>query len=769
MFHNFTDRSAALVEPSRKQLLQQPAAPRQRTGWPGPGPIDLAVHDRPHSSANLEWWYVNSHLRVAGGAEFSLFAAFFRVRSGKDGATGQDWFTHYLTWALTDVQTKKYHGTVLLDPAAPQLVLRNLDEERGDEDPRLCRALREVFARGQAPLPDQVLRRPALVALDRLSLDLDGNRLERRRDGSYALDLWDDWLRAGCRLTFTPVKPAVRHGKDGYSMRSGGGREMFYYFIPRCTLAGTVSVDGQTFEVESGSAWYDHEFGSEGEVCDRPLNSQFSWNWLSAQLDDGTDLSVFEIVETNHPEVERHVILVGPQGARQVFKEASLEPLSTWRSCRTFQDYPDRWRLRVPDAQIDLTVEAEFPAQELVTTLSPPAFWEGRVKVQGLAAGRPVRGLGYIERTGFRQRKSFEDLLSAAGGETRRLLQALLPVGPTHSSEQGRRLIASDERAYYLDGVDLDVYARAVVRPIREVVDRAGKAWRSFGALACVDLVGGDTEKFRHYLAAPELLHVGSLIIDDVEDRSDVRRGGPACHKVHGEALAINAGSTCYFFAQLPFLQDNQPAAKMVRFYEAYFEGMRAAHAGQALDIVGLEALMPEVVESGDAALLERRLFAIHRLKSAVPPGTLARSMALLADGSEEQARCLGELFEAFGLAFQIIDDVLNLRGFANGLKTRGEDVTQGKVTAPLVKAMGRLPREQRRSLWATVASRPSDARTIAGVVETLDACGALDACERQARALVEAAWLPVGSLFPDSYAKVNLRAFSWFLLERHY
>src|SRR5262249_28920819 len=150
-------------------------------------------------------------------------------------------------------------------------------------------------------------------------------------------------------------------------------------------------------------------------------------------------------------------------------------------------------------------------------------------------------------------------------------------------------------------------------------------------------------------------LHVGSLIVDDVEDRSDVRRGGPACHKVHGEALAINAGNACYFFAQLPLLRDPLPPAKALRVYEAYFEAMRAAHAGEALDSAGLEGLMPEVVETGDGALLERRLFAIHRLKSAAPPGLLARMAALLGDGSAEQSKCLGELFEALGLAFQIV------------------------------------------------------------------------------------------------------------------
>lgn len=758
----FMARPNAATEPIREDF----APPRRlRPDWPGPGPIDLAVHDLPHASAGLEWWYVNSHLRAVGGAEFSLFASFFRVRSGKDEATGEDWFTHYLTWALTDVRAKKYHGTVLLDPAAPEIALRGLDKRV--QDPRLRGALREVFARGRAPLPDQVMTRPAVTALDRLSLDLDGNRLERHADGSYSLELRDERLSVGARLTFTPRKPAVRHGDDGVTL-IGSGQEMFYYFIPRCDVAGEVNLDGNAFEVESGSAWYDHEFGgSADESLDGPLSGDFSWNWLSAQLADGTDLSVFEIVPAERSGGECHVVVVEPDGTRLVLEGGSLEPLSTWTSSRTFQEYPDRWRLRIPGAGVDLTVTAEFPAQELVTVLSPPALWEGRVTVAGLVAGQPATGLGYLERTGFRQIACLDDFFAAVGRETRRSLQTLLPLAPT--PEQGLRLIASDERAYHLDGVDLGVYSGAVTRPIREVLDRGGKAWRSFGTLACIDLVGGDPEAFRHYLAVPELLHVGSLIVDDVEDRSDVRRGGPACHKVHGEALAINAGTACYFFAQLPMLADQLPPAKAVRIYEAYFEGMRAAHTGQALDLVGLEGLMPETVQTGDGVLLERRLLAIHRLKSGVAPGLFARIAALLGDATEEQAGCLGMLFEAFGLAFQIIDDVLNLRGFANDLKIRGEDVAEGKVTAPVVKAMNLLPIERRRSLWAMLSSKPDDPAVVAGVIDVLDECGALDACEDQARELIETAWQRVDALFPDSHVKVNLRAFSWFILDRHY
>ena len=196
---------------------------------------------------------------------------------------------------------------------------------------------------------------------------------------------------------------------------------------------------------------------------------------------------------------------------------------------------------------------------------------------------------------------------------------------------------------------------------------------------------------------------------------------------------------------------------------------MRAAHTGQAFDIESLGGLMPCVVDSGDGALLERRVLAIHRLKSAVPAGALARMAALIGGGTEEQSEGLGSLFESFGLAFQIIDDVLNLRGFDENRKSRGEDISQGKVTAPVAKAMGRLALDRRRELWSILGSKPTEAGRIRQAIDIIDGCGALDACESHARQLVETAWKAVDPLVPDSQFKVRLRAFGWFVLDRHY
>src|SRR5262249_21289463 len=144
-----------------------------------------------------------------------------------------------------------------------------------------------------------------------------------------------------------------------------------------------------------------------------------------------------------------------------------------------------------------------------------------------------------------------------------------------------------------------------------------------------------------------------------------------------------NAGNACYFLAMVPLQESQLPAATRVQIYEAYLEAMRAAHTGQAIDIDSIRDAVPDALRSGDGQQLWRRVMALHRLKSAVPPGALARAAALIGGGSAAQAEGLGHFLEALGLAFQIIDDVLNLRGFEHGRKTQAEDISEGKITAP--------------------------------------------------------------------------------------
>lgn len=750
----------------------RPPTDSRPTDWPAPGSIDLAVHDLPHASSTLEWWYVNSHLTVADGREFSLFAAFFRVRDGQHERP-EECYVHFLTWGFTDVSSGRFSAHTRLDPRAPEMALRDIDAQGIGEDERLTRALREVLAKHRVPLPDRLMTRTARVGRFRLDLDFDGNRFQKCDDGSYELYVVSDDQHEAARLRFTLDKPVVRHGDDGV-VRGVQGEDMFYYFSPRCRVEGELLVAGAWVDVATGSGWYDHEFGKPQQklaVGSQPdaLASKVAWNWVAAQLDNGYDVSAYDLFDSADPSVSygRWVIVVDPQGARAAYTEFSFEARQFWTSTKTFNEYPTRYRLVVPKARLSLDICATLPSQEIVTLLSPPGFWEGRVTVRGTKDGAQVCGRGFVERSGFNVARTADAFFASVGRETRRAIDALLPESMDEA--QAPVLMGGCNQADVFCNVDLEQYSRTVVRPIREIILRGGKAWRSYGVLACMDLVGGDSQPYAHWLALPELLHVGSLIIDDVQDDSDVRRGGPACHKLHGHALAINAGCTAYFLAQIPILRAGLPDALSVRIYEAYFDVQRAAHAGQALDIDGLARLMPEVADSGDGALLSARVLATHRLKSGAPAGAVARVAALVGGGTLEQAESLGRLFEAFGAAFQIIDDVLNLRGFEENRKQRGEDISAGKITAPVAKAMGLLARELRFELATILAAKPADRGTILRAVALIDGCGALEACERDARDLIESAWTQIEPVIPDSYFKVRLRAFGWFILDRSY
>ncbi len=741
--------------------------------WPGRGPIDLACHDLPHAAADTEWWYVNSHVRTSDGRTFGVFAAFFRIISAADEATGKVEYAHSYTWAISDVASARYVGESRVDQRAPELGLERIANGRGAKDDRLNRAMKEILERGAVPTPDRMFDGAVHVATDRLQVQYGSGSFEKQPDGTYRVRLAHHDKLTACDLVFAPEKQPIRHGDDGV-VRGNAGEQMFYYFIPRCAVTGTLTLDGESVAVESGQGWYDHEFGGYVEEAAAHAEGEgagirdLGWNWTAIQLDDGTDLTAYEILDVrSHETVGKWMISIAPDSTRTSIDDVTFTPVKAWTSHRTFHAYPTSWRLTAPSVGIDLTIEAAFPDQELITVISKPAFWEGRCTVRGTAYGREVTGLAYIERSGFENLDTLDDFFSAVGKEVRRSTAAALPLEPSH--EELRDLIASEELEHYMAGVDRPSMAATLIAPIREMVDRGGKSWRSYAALACCDVVGGDSRKFSQWLAMPELLHVGSLIVDDVQDKSTVRRGGPACHVTYGEPIAINSGTAAYFLTQNQLHSDELTADQKLRIYDLYFAAMRAGHAGQAIDLGGMAALMPRAVETGDSDTLVARILACHRLKTAAPAGCLARMGAVAGGGSDEQIAAVGEFFEAVGLAFQIMDDVLNLNGFKGNLKQRGEDISNGTVTLPIAIAMNRLPRDKREWLWRTLESKPTDAVTVAAAIEVVQTCGAIAACADLARDLVESGWRKAEPLLDPSLPRVMLRAFGWYVLERHY
>jgi geranylgeranyl diphosphate synthase type II len=178
-----------------------------------------------------------------------------------------------------------------------------------------------------------------------------------------------------------------------------------------------------------------------------------------------------------------------------------------------------------------------------------------------------------------------------------------------------------------------------------------------------------------------ELIHTYSLIHDDLPalDNDDLRRGRPTCHKVFGEAMAILAGDSLLTLAfqvlsQLPGLD---PARK-IRLIEELSTASGTVGGmigGQVLDIEG-EGRSPT------AELLE----SIHRAKTGALLKASVRMGAIYAGADEEQLGALSCYGEHIGLAFQIVDDILDVEQPSEALgKTAGKDAQQQKITFPAV------------------------------------------------------------------------------------
>lgn len=128
------DKTPVAVLTAPPAVAARPRLAAAPADWPGPGPIDLQLHDRPHASSTTEWWYLNAHLTDAGGRERSLFVSFFRRAIGYDEQAGRATYAHWIAWALCDPVERRYLLTSLLDRSAPEVGLRHLARDDGPYD-----------------------------------------------------------------------------------------------------------------------------------------------------------------------------------------------------------------------------------------------------------------------------------------------------------------------------------------------------------------------------------------------------------------------------------------------------------------------------------------------------------------------------------------------------------------------------------------------------------------------------------------------------------
>ena len=234
------------------------------------------------------------------------------------------------------------------------------------------------------------------------------------------------------------------------------------------------------------------------------------------------------------------------------------------------------------------------------------------------------------------------------------------------------------------DTVAIDQFSE----PARDLIRRGGKRWRPLFMMLTAKMLGGDTALAlaERLVSLVELPHNGSLIVDDIEDKSDWRRGGPAMHIVYGEDFSINAGNFLYFLPTKTI--DEAPLDDKVKLqiYQIYAKYMRRVHMGQGMDICWhhQHRTFPSVQE--------------YELMCRLKTGCLAAmgceiGAAVAVDDPQVIWRA-GHIAETIGVGFQILDDVINLET-GNPGKNRGDDIVENKKSLPIILYANAFPQNR--------------------------------------------------------------------------
>jgi geranylgeranyl diphosphate synthase, type II len=256
-------------------------------------------------------------------------------------------------------------------------------------------------------------------------------------------------------------------------------------------------------------------------------------------------------------------------------------------------------------------------------------------------------------------------------------------------------------------------------RAMRYSLFAGGKRIRPILCLEAARAISGDAAGAETAACALEMIHTYSLIHDDLPalDNDDLRRGKPTCHKVFGEAMAILAGDALLTlaFQVLAAIETVDAAAKTRMVLElATASGTPGGMiAGQVSDLEG-EGKTP------DPLLLE----SIHRAKTGALLRASLRIGAIYAGASRAQFDALSLYGEHVGLAFQIVDDVLDVVASSEALgKTPGKDAAQKKITFPAVygleesRRMAERERELAHQALASLGGRADRLKELADLI----------------------------------------------------
>ncbi len=702
----------------------------------------LLPFDEPSQpDCKIEWWFFHGRFSGEQVEERYFMASLFRTLLPDRNGPSADAFSALIS--VLDPATGRQSASSRVDRSLVEALSR--PDADGD-------AVAAELRRYGLPREFECPQAQPSLSRDPLCLHWGDLRLDGQPHG---LRLALDEPGTGRPLVFELIPAAPRLVLDAAGTVGEPEEAMQYATWPVMRLrgaAGDLNI--------AGEGWFDHQWGGQAwfRSQDSPPRAR-GWDWLGFRLDDGSQGVLMTHWDAGSGrETARHVTLRDPSGRIQVCHSFEWTPLRWWTSVGTRITHPVECRLRVPEWNLEL-VFAPLADDQEIRVLGPlRAIWEGAGRVRGSMRGRPVEGSARLENQGRGYLSGVSAYLRGWAGLVDRELLRFLP----------KAMQESDIRRYAGPPAWLhepSSYTSTLARPLWDLMDRDGKRWRAVFSFLLSDALGRDPKPLLDVVfVLPELLHSASLIIDDIQDDSALRRGQETIHRRYGLDIAISAANTAYFLPLLLVLDHAVlTAAEKQAICETYQRQLVRAHLGQSLDIFWTHSLSAPQLECWMADSIGPKILQMYALKTAAPVEGLAEAAALLAGIGPAARQAVVGFARSMGLAFQLIDDIKNFSGSPGWGKQRGEDLRAGKLTYLILRALEMLAPPDRRCLRDILCQpdRRRDPDVLNRGIELVMRSGACEQVREQARTLVATAWEALSLHVPPSSSKTELR-FLW-------
>ncbi len=502
-----------------------------------------------------------------------------------------------------------------------------------------------------------------------------------------------------------------------------------YVSYPNCKTRGTIS--GRNYE---GCGWYDYEASNRG-------NSMFStgWTWLSIQLRN-SQLCIYNTDKS----------LVCKRYQDNVCQEynVSYDVLEESYDVATFLSYPSRIQLRVNHNSYIV----ETRSTSIISSVAIlGSYYEGPVNVyqNGVQVGK-----GFLEHL---------PTFQAPDVNARKFFGSF----PIYIQQQIRSIYDRHRQLYELQypGTSiLDRDLQCASEPILYTTELSGGCWRSALASLCCSMVTTNenaVDIIRQLQPYIEISQAASLVIDDIQDKSQTRRGEICAYRIYNPEV-------CYLAAELTSIHYMDVINRLSISGERKFilaskilASIKVLHLGQISDIRSSDNvdLFRAFVQSGDITDIVQRITTVNCMKTSVSAAMVFELGAIVGswfntDIDDDTIRIFSQLGMTIGLAYQTLNDLEDI------VAKQGDDLRENKFTLPMVLALQGESELTRHYIGEKICNLEKDDNDIAEILIYLRNRDVSSRTRSYISELIKSDWEQFDTVTKPSLAKLQLRVF---------